>query len=458
MPGWIAALLLGMGLALGLSAIGVPIAFGLLVAAFVCLTVFMDPMIAMNGLTVSLYGSVTDPALLPIPLFILMASFLMAGGVSVQIYDSFAKIFHGFKAGLLVATNGMMAFLGSLMGSSSAAITMVTQMGARELQARGFNNYAIGGVIAGGSGLAVVLPPSILMIVYSVTLEVPIIPLFAAGIGPGILIALLNTVWIIIYTYFNPPSSRVVSTVSKPRRVAPGDSEHAISVIDAQHKLGAWERLVAAARLVPIALVVFAMLGSMLTGIASITEGAAVGALGALLVGLHRMTLKKLAWSFWNTAQITCFILILILGGRYFGLYFSLTGVSSQFIYFIQSIPLSGKETFYVIMIVFLLIGCIMETMTMMLVLVPIAATALVMMGFDPILLGILFVINLEMSLLTPPIGSNLFILAGIGQRYGIRFGHIVWGVMPYQIISFLVIVITMEFPAVSLYLADMVR
>jgi len=460
MPEWALSLLTGMVLIFALGAVGVPIAFSLTLAGFLCISLFLNISAALVAIKVVLFGAVTEAALLPLPLFVLMASVFIASGASTRAYDSFARLFGGFRAGLLVATNGMLAFLGSLMGSSSAAITMVTQMGAPELKARGYSHIAIGGVIAGGAGLAVVIPPSILMILYSVVMEVPVIPLFAAGLVPGLLMAFGNTIWIILYTRFYPPrpvnAAANLSGRADAHTKAPEFSSEALAAMRGQITL--WGRVRAAGELLPLLSVAVIMLGSMFLGFASVTEGAAVGVLGALLVGLRHLDLKKLGWALWNTAQISCFIMMLIVGGRYFGMYFSLTGISQEFITWIESLPLSGMPLLVSIMGIFLLLGCVMETISMMLVLVPIAATALVSNGFDPIMLGVLFVINMEMSLATPPIGGNLFVLAGMGRPYGITFEQIVRGTVPYLIIAGIVILLVARFPILATFLADVVQ
>jgi tripartite ATP-independent transporter DctM subunit len=459
MPEWALSLLTGMALIFGLGAVGVPIAFSLLLSGFICISTFLAPTAALVAMKVVLYGAVTEAALLPIPLFVLMASVFVASGVSARAYDSFARLFGGFRAGLLVATNGMLAFLGSLMGSSSAAITMVTQMGAPELKARGYSNIAIGGVIAGGAGLAVVIPPSILMILYSVVMEVPVIPLFAAGLVPGLLMALGNTIWIIIYTRMYPPRQVDARPAPASENASSDASSFSAETVAAMRgQITVLGRLRAAAELIPLVAVAVVMLGSMFLGIASVTEGAAVGVLGALLVGLRHLTLRKLWWALSNTAQITCFIMMLIVGGRYFGMYFSLTGISQEFIAWIEALPLSGMQLLMTIMAIFLLLGCVMETISMMLVLVPIAAAALTTAGFDPIVLGVLFVINMEMSLTTPPIGGNLFVLAGMGRPYGITFEQVVRGAIPYLFIAAGVIVLVAFFPILATFLPSLLE
>lgn len=468
MVDWTVSLFAGMGLLFLFSTIGLPIAFSLLLSAFLCIGFFLGFGIALTGLKVSLLGAAGEGALLAVPLFVLMASVFIADGTNTRAYNSFAKLFGGVQSGLLVATNWLLAFLGALMGSSSAAISMVAQMGAPALKARGYSNPMVGGVLAGSGGLAVIIPPSILMIIYSITMQVPVIPLFAAGFVPGILLAIGFNIWIVFATRRNPPreptgvlSSHKRSTImgaTSAAAMAYGFNDDAIAAM--RGELPPLKRLWAMVELLPLIGVMSAMLGSMFLGFASVMEGAAIGVLGAICVGLfsRTLTVRGLTWALWNTAQISGFILFLVLAGRYFGMFFSLTDISSQFVAWIENLPFGGMTLLLAIMGIFLLLGCIMETISMMLVLVPIAASALVAEGFDPIMLGVLFVINMEVSLITPPIGGNLFVLAGMTRSHGITFEQIVRGVLPYVIVNLVVILLIAQFPALTTYTANLVR
>lgn len=493
MVDWVQALLFGIGTLLIFSAIGLPIAFSLMLSSFVGLSIFRSPQIAVGSLKSAIFGGPSDISLLPIPLFVLMASLLIGSGLSVRAYDAFTRLFSGFKAGLPVATNALLAFFGALMGSSAAAIGMVTQMGAPELKARGYSNSLIAGIIAGGSGLAVILPPSILIILYSFVMQQGVIPLFAAGIIPGLLIAFGYMVWVIVYTWFKPPRTVALAAETQSAELAePGTERAARAAARTRRRPSqlliaspAWARLPpydarfsdearaalageitmfgrfkALCELVPMFAVLVVTLGSMFLGFASITEGAAVGVFGVLVVALMYRTLtwRGLFWSLWNTVLVAGFIMMLIIGGRYFGSLFNLTGVTWQFSQWFTGLPYDGVVLLLATMLIFLLVGCIMEPITIMLVLVPIAATPLIQLGFDPFLLGILFVVNVEMALTTPPIGINLFVMAGMARPYGIRFGDIVRGVIPFLIVDAIVIVLMVYNPWMATWLANLAR
>lgn len=176
MPEWTQVLILSLALMLLFSAVGLPIFFSLSLSAFACLVIFRGWNLAFAGIKTVVFGTTNEISLVPIPLFVLMASLLVGSGLSAKGYDATARVFAGHKFGLPVATNAMLAFFGALIGSSAAAIGMATQMGAPELKARGYSNTLIAGIIAGGAGLAVVIPPSILMILYCFVMQQSVVP------------------------------------------------------------------------------------------------------------------------------------------------------------------------------------------------------------------------------------------------------------------------------------------
>lgn len=481
MPEWTQVLILSLALMLLFSAVGLPIFFSLSLSAFACLVIFRGWNLAFAGIKTVVFGTTNEISLVPIPLFVLMASLLVGSGLSAKGYDATARVFAGHKFGLPVATNAMLAFFGALIGSSAAAIGMATQMGAPELKARGYSNTLIAGIIAGGAGLAVVIPPSILMILYCFVMQQSVVPLFAAGLLPGILIAVGYTAWIMLSIWLHPPTEPLDI---KPAKASTIDGERApppvlevtepgwVKAPAMQNDFSAQtraafagrispnERLKALLELLPLVAIMLGTLGSMFVGLASITEAAAIGALAVIVVALPYRTLTwtGLVWAFWNTARISGFIMLLIVGGRYFGQLYSLTGVTREFSSWIVNLPFDGMPLLFAIMGVFLLLGCIMETISIMLVLVPIAATALVSAGFDPIVIGVLFVINLEMALTTPPVGINLFVLAGMARPYGITFEQIVVGCIPFLVVNAVVLVIVSNQPWLATWLANLVR
>ena len=476
MPEWMIAFVTIMAMILALSVIGVPIAFALMAASFAGLIIFTDFSIALAVFENTVFGGPLSLALVPIPLFVFMASVLVETGASQRAYDALARLFSGVTAGLPLATNALLTMFAALTGSSAASIGLITDMATPELQRRGYSNNLIAGLIAGAGGLAVVIPPSVLFILYSFVMDLPILPLFAGGLLPGLLMAVGYGIWIYVMTKLNPP--KVPEREAQPKmalhaEVGGNTTKSAAAMREAivdfkfsedtmlalEGKLPLRRRLKAALEIVPPMLVAFIMLLSMFKGWASITEGAAVGALGALALAMfyRRMTLRAIWRATISTANITGFIVFIVIGGKFLGAAFTQTGVASEVGNLVSSLPFHGIELLLVVMVVFLIIGMFMEPISIIIVIVPLIVPALVAEGFSPILLGVLVVINMELALTTPPIGMNLFVVSGLAAKYGITFSDVVKGSVRFLIVDGVVMVLCVIYPEIVLYLADRV-
>ena len=475
MSEWAQAFLLVMAVILACAAIGFPIAFSLMLASFIGLVIFKGLTLAFAVYENSLFSAPLSLALVPIPLFVFMASVLVKTGASERAYDALARLFSGVTAGLPLATNALLTIFAALTGSSAASIGLITDMATPELQRRGYPNNLIAGLIAGAGGLAVVIPPSVLFILYGFVMDVAILPLFAGGIVPGLLMATGYGIWIYVMTRLNPPVPPA-RPIAQDGNLAGGAAEKSpttaaerASTVDFQFsedtiaalegKLPLRERLKAAAEVIPPLLVAAVMLVSMFKGYASITEGAAVGAAGALvLAGFYRrLTLRAIWEATLHAAFITGFIVFIVIGGKFLGAFFTHTGVAREFGAMVSSLPIHGIALLLTVMGAFLILGCVMEPMSIIIVIVPLVVPALIQEGFSPVLLGVLIVINMEMALTTPPIGMNLFVVSGMAAKYGINFWDVTKGSVRFLVVDGLVLVLCVFFPELALYLADRV-
>lgn len=437
MPEWSLVLTVSMALLFGLAFFGVPIAFSLFASAFATIALFRGVDLAVAGIGPTLFGGTQSFSLLAVPLFILLAQLIIETGLSARTYAALARLFGAFRAGLLIANNLMLTFLGALLGSSAASITTAIAMSTPELQSRGYSNRTIAGLAAGAGSLAVVIPPSVLMVLYAFVMEQPVIPFFVAGIVPGLLISAAYCLWLLMSAR-RDDSAAVASTEPAPERAA-ADRSLAGALLD----------------LAALGAVGAVMLLSMIMGYASVTEGAAIGVCGVIVVAtLYRsLSMEALFRATWETVAAAGFIFFLMLGARYFGFLFTLTDVSERFAEWIVAMPLNGTLLLLAVMAAFILVGMVMEETTTMLVLVPIAASALIQHGFDPILLGILFILNLNLCMLMPPVGIYIFVTAGAGRKHGITFNDVVAGVIPYFLINIAVLALLVWQPAIVLWL-----
>lgn len=475
MPEWALAFLFVMGVILACAFIGFPIALSLMFASFIGLVVFNGLPLAFIVFQNTLFSAPLSLALVPIPLFVFMASILVKSGASERAYDALARLFSGVTAGLPLATNALLTMFAALAGSSAASIGLITDMATPELQRRGYPNSLIAGLIAGAGGLAVVIPPSVLFILYGFVMDMPILPLFAGGIVPGLLMATGYGIWIYVHTKLQPPvppkrplaqeSNRTGGAATQGAATAAGRastvsfrfSEDAIAALEG--KLPLRKKLKAAAELIPPLLVAAVMLVSMFKGYASITEGAAVGAMGALVLALlyRRLSLRMIWEAMLSAAFITGFIVFIVIGGKFLGAYFTHTGVAREFGEAVSSLPFHGISLLLVIMGAFLILGMFMEPLSIIIVIVPLVVPALIQEGFNPVLLGVVVVVNMEMALTTPPIGMNLFVVSGMAAKYGINFWDVAKGSVRFLVVDGLVLVLCVLFPELVVFLADRV-
>lgn len=430
---WAQAFIFGLGLMLVLGALGVPIAFSLGLIGFAGFLVFSGPQMAFNFMNIISYSAPPNYTLAAIPLFVLMAELLVVTRVGEEAYASVAKLFSGLPGSLAIATNGAGALLAAVMGSSAASCATLGHIGLPEMKRHGYSNTFAAGAIAGAGGLAVIIPPSVTAIIYSFIMEQSVIKMFAAGIIPGLIMAAGYIVWVIFKAKIHPHEAPLVPS------------------------LPLWERIRGSVHVLPIVVLIGLVLGTIYSGVSSVNESAAIGVLGAFLFGLWYHRRAKGNWRDFGdglrqTGATTAFIMMIVVGALYFSQFWVYTGVTKKVAEFMLSWDVSPLWLLIISNLGLLLLGTVMDTLSILIVVIPILARALTLMGMDPIWVGMIFLINMEMDLLTPPVGFNLFVMKGLGDRYGITFAEICWGVLPYIVVDWVVITLVIAFPELALW------
>ena len=435
MPVWGQAFIFGLGGMLVLMGLGVPIAFALGLIGFAGFLVFSSPQMALNFINIISYSAPPNLTLAAVPLFVLMAELLVVTRVGEAAYSSVAKLLSGLPGSLAIATNGAGTLLGAVMGSSAASCATLGRIGLPEMKRHGYSNVFAAGAIAGAGGLAVIIPPSITAIIYAFVMEQSVIKMFAAGIFPGLLMATGYISWVVLKAKMHPEEAPLVPS------------------------LPMGERLLGGVHVLPIILLIGIVLGSIYSGTASVTESAAFGVVGALLVGLYYHRRAKGTWRDFGdglrgTAATTSFIMLIVVGAFYFSQFWVYTGVTKKFAEYMLGLNVSPLMLLIVTNFGLLILGCIMDTLSLLIVVIPILARTLMLMGMDPIWVGNIYLINMEMALLTPPVGFNLFVVKGLGERYGMSFAEISKGAFPYVVVDCIVIGLVIAFPELALWAA----
>jgi len=324
------------------------------------------------------------------------------------------------------------AGFGALSGSSTATAATIGAVSIPEMQKRGYDNRLVAGSIAAGGGLGILIPPSLPLIFYGIITETNVGMLFMAGLLPGIIMAVLDAAYVGISCKRNPGRAPLI-----PEGVSRRD------------------RIIAARKVWPVVLLVFLVLGSIYLGWATVTEAAAVGAFGSLCVA---MVYRKLNWGNLRGAMLaavktTSVVIMIAFGALLFGYFLTVAQVPQQLAAFLVGLPVNRWVIMIGINLLLLLLGCVLDVATLILVVLPIIFPAVTALGFDPVWFGVVFVVNIEIALETPPIGMNLFIVKSISE---IPIGDVMRGAIPFVFVEAIVLVLVMAFPQISLWIPSL--
>ncbi|WP_110684895.1 TRAP transporter large permease [Salinicola aestuarinus] len=406
-----AILLTVAALLVALLASGVWVGLGLAGVGIASLEVFRGFMPVDKLLAQTVWNSTTSAELVALPLFILMGELLFRSRLTQLLFDGLAPWVDRIP-GRLLHTNVLGCTLfAAISGSSAATTATVGRITASELTQRGYDPRVAAGTLAGAGTLGFLIPPSTIMIIYGVLAQVSILKMFIAGIVPGLLLAAAFMSYIGIHALLNPGQL-------PPR----------------QRGLRAGDYLRALVQLGPVALLIGFVIGSMLTGMATPTEAGAVGVLGALVVCLLQRCLSwKSLWSaLMGAAQITSMIGLIIVGAMFLSVAMGFLSVPRTIADAIASLELAPLALIALLLVFFVVLGTLLEGMSIIVMTLPITLPLIVQAGFDPIWFGVFLVLVVEMAQITPPVGFNLFVINGIT---GMKIGQIARAVLPFFLI-----------------------
>jgi tripartite ATP-independent transporter DctM subunit len=415
--------------------LGLPLAFvlGGVSVVFLYFTWGFDSFYLVATQIWSTMGSFT---LVAIPLFVFMAMILERTGVARDLYRMMHLWFGGVRGGLAIGTLMICAIFAAMVGISGAAVVAMGTIALPAMLERGYDKKMVLGVINTGGGWGVLIPPSILMILYSLITGVSVGKMFAAGILPGIMLMVLTSAYVLIRCYLQP---HLAPDLPKEER-------------------GTWSEKFAALRsvLLPI-MVVFMVLGSIIGGITTPTEAAAMGVLGSLIsAAVYRsLNLELLRDASVRTFKLTGMIMWILFAAHAFSAAYQSMGAQPMIADMLQSIPGGPWAVIITMMLIVFLLGMVLDPVGIMLITLPVFTPIVSSMGFDPIWFGILFVINMEIGYMTPPFGFNLFYLKGVVPP-GITMSDIYRSVIPFVIIQIVGIGCLMVFPDIATYLPEL--
>lgn len=425
--------LIGIGVLLLALFIGIPIAFALALVGVLGLCFLVGPTAALGILPRDIFEEFYSYPLTVITMFVLMGSYAFASGMGKKSYDTSHTVLGHLPGGLAIASVGAATAFGAVCGSAAATAATIGKIALPEMKHYKYGDTLATGCIASAGGLGILVPPSSAFIVYGVLTEQSIGKLFVSGIFPGLILAALFTVTIILACLRNPALA--------PAGARTSWKEKAISLAGLSDTL----------------ILFVVTMGGLFTGWFSPTQAGAVGAGGTLLIGIAR---RQLDWQGFLMATkdglvIACMVLCLIAGATVFGHFMALSTVTTSLLQWMTGLPLPPIGILAIMSAVFFIFGCFIDTMPLIVILVPLFFPVVTAFGFDPIWFGVIIVLLAAVGLITPPVGVAAFVVKGVAQDVPLE--SIFKGVLPFIAAYVLTLAIVMIFPQVATFLPSMI-
>ncbi|RJR50156.1 MAG: TRAP transporter large permease subunit [Desulfobacteraceae bacterium] len=414
--------------------LGLPVAFVLGGVSVVFLYFTWGPQ-SFYMVAAQTWGAMNKFSLVAIPLFIFMAMILERAGVANDLYEMMYVWFGPVRGGLAIGTVIICAIFGAMCGISGAAVVSMGTIALPSMLKYGYDKQLALGCINAGGSLGILIPPSVIMIIYALISGESVGKLFAGGVFPGILIALLLSLYISVRCLFQPELGPALP----------------------EEERGDWSRKLKALKAVVLPLcIVVLVLGSIIGGITTPTESAAAGVLGALISGL---VYRQLSWPLIKdaairTLRLTSMIMWILFGAYCFSAAYSGMGAPSLIRNLMEFIPGGPWGSILFIQVVLLFLGMVLDPAGIMMITGPVFLPVVSGHGFDPVWFGILFTINMEIGYMTPPFGFNLFYLKGIVPA-SISMADIYRSVIPYTAVEIVGLLLVMLFPALATWLPN---
>lgn len=417
-----------LALLLGLLVVGVPVGFALAVCGAIGLLIVDGPTTLLSILRTAPLSVTNAYEFVTVPMFLLMAELVILSGIATQLFVAAATWTGRIRGGLGVATALAGAGFGAISGSSTASAATLSVASIPGMIKQGYEPRLAYGVVAISGTLAMLIPPSLALVLFGIIGDVSIAKLLIGGIVPGLLVTATIAMTVVVLVLIDP------------RRAPPGRT------YSLQEKLGSLRVAGPFAALFATVTVVIYF------GVATPTEASGLGAMGALLLTLRarKLSLRGLAGALINAAGTSCMVFTIILGAKIFGYFLTLTRTPQQLVTFIDSMGIAPWLVLLLILFFYLVLGCILDQVAILILTVPIVLPVVIALGYDPVWFGVLIIVIAEVGMLTPPIGLNVFVVA----RYsGTSPEEVFRGVWPHVFAHMLLIGVLVLFPQLVLWL-----
>ena len=384
-----------------------------------------------DAMATTIWGTSSSWTLTALPLFVWMAEILFRTRLSENLFKGLSPWMQKLPGGLIHVNVVGCALFAAISGSSAATVATVGKMSIPELRKRNYPEKILLGSLAGSGTLGLLIPPSIILIIYGVAVQESIAKLFIAGIIPGIMIALIFMSYVIIWSLINKKSM--------PK------------IIEEYSFL---EKIKRSKQLLPVIILILAVIGSIYTGIATATEAASLGVVGALILSYFQksLTLKTFKSSLLGATKTSCMIAFILAGSTFLSLAMGFTGLPRNLALWIQNMDLSPYVLIFVLMIFYIILGMFLDGISAVVLTMAIIEPMIRQAGFDMIWFGIFLVIVVEMAQITPPVGFNLFVLQGMAKK---DMGFIARSAFPLFLLMVLAVILVVIFPEIALWMPE---
>jgi tripartite ATP-independent transporter DctM subunit len=426
--------ILGLIVLVVLMFLRIPVGFVMAIVGFTGFGLLVSWDASLSLMARDFFSIFSSYNLTVIPLFVFMGQLAHHSGISGRLFNAAHKFFGHLPGGLAIATIGACAGFSAICGSTSATAATMASVALPEMKKYNYDPALATGVVAAGGSLGILIPPSTIFIIYGIMTEQSVGKLFMAGILPGILLSLLFVVTVLVWT-----------------RLQPGLCEPA-------PKATLKEKIASLSGIIETFILFILVMGGLFVGFFTPTEAAAIGAFGTLIIALigRNLTWRKFVQSLQETTRISCMILVIVAGATVFGHFLAVTSIPTEIGNWVSELKLHRYIIMGIIIFIYLSMGCLMDSLAMIMLTIPIFFPVVTVLGFDPIWFGVIIVVVTEMGVITPPVGINAYVVAGVARDIPL---HVIFKGTAHLLMAQLATAcLLILFPQISLFLPGLMK
>lgn len=426
--------LLGCLFLLLLLTSSMPVAFVMALVGVAGFAIVVNPNAAMSMMTAEIFDTFSSYSLTVIPLFVLMGQVAFHTGISRRLFNTAYKWMGHWPGGMAISTVGACTAFGAICGSGPATAATMASVVLPEMKRYNYDMELATGTVAAGGSLGMLIPPSVVFIVYAILTEQSIGKLFISGILPGLLIALLFCLTILVHCKLRP-------------HLGPAGPKSSLK-----------EKLLSLFGITETLALFLLVIGGMFTGLFTPTEAAAVGAAGAIVIAIvqKKFSVKMLTQSLRETVRTSCMVMIIVGGAVIFGRFLAITRIPFELASFLASLPLPGWMIMGFIILFYLIAGCFVDALGLIMLTIPIFYPVILDLNYDPIWFGVIIVVVTQMGVITPPVGVNVYVVSGIERDVPLQ--TVFKGAIPFLAALVVAAILLILFPQIALYLPNLIR